>query len=299
MKNILILTLSILSICSCNEEKTQSSDEQVNINMNSKIQDNNQVDTLSMGHDEIMKSVEIKDHDVKDIGILVYDGVNDLDALGPRYVFKNIMGANVFTIAVEPGNVKTVMGLEFIPDTTIDKVSHLDILVIPGGFKETIENSYNQELLRWILAIDTTTKYTTSVCTGGWILGKTRLLNGKKATGNWFRAKEILAENGATFTGDRYTQDGKYWTSAGVTAGMDMSLAILAELTGEDYAQAVMLDMEYDPAPPIVGGSVNKTKPHVLHFMKSMYGSIADPLFEELQKDTPSRSDTLKKKKTN
>ncbi|WP_299210322.1 DJ-1/PfpI family protein [uncultured Dokdonia sp.] len=295
MKNILILILVILSICSCNEEKTQPTNEQVKINTNIKTQDTNQTDTFSIEHDEVMKSVEIKDHEVKDIGILVYDGVNDLDALGPRYVFKNIMGANVFTIAVEPGNITTVMGLEFIPDTTIDKVSHLDILVIPGGFKETIENSYNQELLRWIRTIDTTTKYTTSVCTGGWILGKTGLLDGKRATGNWFRAKEILAENGATFTGDRYTQDGKYWTSAGVTAGMDMSLAILAELTGEDYAQAVMLDMEYDPAPPIVGGNVSKTKPHVLHFMKSMYGSIADPLFEALQKETRSRSDTLKK----
>ncbi|MEO0526721.1 MAG: DJ-1/PfpI family protein, partial [Bacteroidota bacterium] len=125
----------------------------------------------------------------------------------------------------------------------------------------------------------------TSVCTGGWILGKTGLLKGKSATGNWFRAKEILAENGATFTGERYTQDGKYWTSAGVTAGMDMSLAIMAELTGKDYTQAVMLDMEYDPEPPIEGGSVEKTKPEVLQFMKVMYASMADPLFEELSSE--------------
>ena len=156
----------------------------------------------------------------------------------------------------------------------------LDILVVPGGFKETIENAHNEELLQWIREIDKTTQYTTSVCTGGWILGRTGLLEGRKATGNWFRAQKILAENGASFTGERYTRDGKYWTSAGVTAGMDMSLAILTELTGEDYAQAVMLDMEYDPAPPISGGSVAKTKPEVLQFMQTMYASMADPIFE-------------------
>lgn len=264
------------SLMACQSKKESSIEEAV-------------VDTVldveNITHEEAMQLVKVKEHDIKTVGILVYEGVNDLDALGPRYVFKNIMGVNVMTVALKPGNLKTVMGLEFVPDTTIAEVKSLDILVIPGGFKQTIDNSYNAELLRWIRKIDKTTKYTTSVCTGGWILGKTGLLEGRRATGNWFRAQEILAENGATFTGERYTQDGKYWTSAGVTAGMDMSLAILAELTGEDYAQAVMLDMEYDPSPPIEGGSVEKTKPEVLHFMKTMYASMADPIFESYKSE--------------
>lgn len=242
-----------------------------------------QVDYEDMTHDEAMKLVKIKEHDVKTVGILVYDDVNDLDALGPRYVFKNMMGVHVMTVAVNQKNVTTVMGLEFKADTLMTDVKDLDILVIPGGFRGTIENSYNQTVLQWIRDIDQTTKYTTSVCTGGWILGKTGLLKGKKATGNWFRAEEILAENGATFTGERYTQDGKYWTSAGVTAGMDMSLAILKELTGDDYTQAVMLDMEYDPEPPMKGGSVEKTSPEVLHFMTTMYGAMADPVMKEME----------------
>ncbi|MBP2831877.1 DJ-1/PfpI family protein [Aquimarina sp. U1-2] len=279
MKQLIIVWVALIGLSTCqtkNEEKVNP------------INEVSAPETENMTHDEAMKLVKIKEHNVKKVGVLVYDGVNDLDALGPRYVFKNIMGTNVMTIALKPGNVKTVMGLEFVPDTTIDNVNNLDILVIPGGFKETIKNVYNEELLQWIRDIDKTTQYTTSVCTGGWILGKTGLLNGKKATGNWFRAEEILAENGAIFTGERYTQDGKYWTSAGVTAGTDMSLAIMTELTGEDYTQAVMLDMEYDPEPPIEGGSVEKTKPEVLHFMQTMYASMADPVFKEMEAEQDS-----------
>ncbi len=272
MKRIITTVLVIICLSSCQNKKKGKVQQEVA---------NQSLDVENMTHEEAMQLVRIKDHSVKNVGILVYEGVNDLDALGPRYVFKNIMGTNVVTVALKPGNIKTVMGLEFVPDTTIDQVDSLDILVVPGGFKQTIENAYNDELLQWIRDIDKTTQYTTSVCTGGWILGKTGLLKGKKAFGNWFRAKEILTENGASFTGERYTQDGKYWTSAGVTAGMDMSLAILAELTGEDYTQAVMLDMEYDPAPPIEGGSVEKTKPEVLHFMQTMYATMADPIFEK------------------
>ncbi len=236
-------------------------------------------------HNDIMSQIEIKKHSVKTIGILVYDGVNDLDAFGPRYVLKNMMGVDVLTIALDTTNVRTVMGLEFVPDTNINEVDSLDILVIPGGFKETIKQSYNQELLDWIVKIDSTSKYTTAVCTGGWILGKTGVLKGKKATGNWFRAEEILKENGATFTGERYTRDGKYWTSAGVSAGIDMSLAILAELTGNEYAQAVMLDMEYDPEPPIQGGSVEKTDPKVLKWMENMYQTMSKPVFEKMERE--------------
>ncbi|GAB5476129.1 MAG: hypothetical protein Mars2KO_42280 [Maribacter sp.] len=274
MKQIIIVLVALISLIACQNKAQETVNEEAT---------NQSLDVQNMTHEEAMQLVKVKEHNVKNVGILVYEGVNDLDALGPRYVFKNIMGTNVITIALKPGNVKTVMGLEFVPDTTIAQVDSLDILVVPGGFKKTIENAYNDELLQWIRDIDKTTQYTTSVCTGGWILGKTGLLKGKKATGNWFRAKEILAENGATFTGERYTQDGKYWTSAGVTAGMDMSLAIMAELTGEDYTQAVMLDMEYDLKPPIEGGSVEKTKPEVLYFMKTMYASMADPVFEEMK----------------
>jgi putative intracellular protease/amidase len=217
------------------------------------------------------------------IGILVYDGVNDLDFTGPRYVFGQV-GAQVQLIALKPGNIKTVMGVEVVPNTVIDSVSQLDILVIPGGFTGTIQAAYDDKLHNWIRMIDSGTTYTTAVCTGVWVLGATGLLNGKKATTNWYRADEMLKKYGATFTNERFTQDGKYWTSAGVTAGMDMSLAIINDNWGSKYAQGVMLDMEYDPAPPIEGGTPEKTNWLVEWMMNAMYDAGVNPLVDSLEK---------------
>ena len=190
-------------------------------------------------------------HNIKNIGILVYDCVNDLDMMGPRYVLGE-SGAKCQLIALKPGNIKTAMGVEIVPNTVIDSVNQLDILIIPGGFKGTIEAAYNKTLHEWIRKIDQNTTYTASVCTGGWILGATGLLQGKRA-------------------------------STGVTAGMDMALAILKDNWGDKYAQAVMLDMEYDPAPPIEGGSPEKTGRLVRWMMKSMYDAGVNPIIDSLE----------------
>ena len=226
-----------------------------------------------------------KEYDIKTVGFLVYDGVNSLDVFGPHYVLGQLMGVERKFIALEPGNIKTVMGIEIVPNTTIDDVDSLDILVIPGGFRGTIEAAYDAKVHQWIRDIDKTTTYTASVCTGGWILASTGLLEGKKATTNWYDAENMLSKYGATFVDERYTNDGKYWTAAGVTAGMDMSLALLAEIAGEDYAQGVMLDMEYDPAPPVEGGSPEKTD-NVVHWMlESMYDAGITALMDSLESD--------------
>jgi len=219
---------------------------------------------------------------IKSIGILVYDGVNDLDFTGPRYVFGQT-GANVQLIATKPGHIKTAMGVEVVPNTVIDSVQQLDILVIPGGARGTVLTAYNERVLNWIRNIDKQTIYTTSVCTGGWILGSAGLLKGKKASTNWYREEEFLKKYGATPANERFTQDGKYWTSAGVTAGMDMSIAIVRDNWGDKFAQGVMLDMEYDPAPPIEGGSPEKTNWLVEWMMKSMYDAGINPLIDSME----------------
>ncbi len=222
-------------------------------------------------------------HAIRQIGILVYDGVNDLDMMGPRYVLGQA-GATTRLIGVKPGPIKTVMGVQVAPDTTIDAVQQLDILVIPGGFTGTIEASYDARVLDWIRAIDRGTTYTAAVCTGVWILGATGLLEGRRASANWYREEEFLKKYKAIPANERYTRDGKYWTSAGVTAGMDMSLALLNDNWGQRYTQGVMLDMEYDPAPPIQGGSPEKTGWLVEWMVKAMYDAGVDPLIERLEK---------------
>lgn len=222
-------------------------------------------------------------HAVKSIGILVYNGVNSLDVFGPRYILGQAMGAKTELIAIKPGNIKTVQGIEIVPDAVIDSIKQLDILIIPGGAKGTVEATYNKYLHNWIKQIDKSTIYTGSVCTGGWILGATGLLKGKKASTNWYKEKEMLEKYGAISVNERYTKDGKYWTSAGVTAGMDMCLTMIREIYGYKYTQAIMLDLEYDPTPPMIGGSPEKTDWSVNRIMKIMYDSSVNPIIDSLE----------------
>lgn len=210
---------------------------------------------------EVMRFMAEKpkpDVTVNGIGIYVYDGINSLDALGPYRVFMTA-GLKPFLIAKNRGTITTNDNLKIQVDKSIADVTKLDILVIPGGAAETVAQTKDPVTLAWIQQIDANSLYTTSVCTGSWILGAAGLLQGKNATSNWYRAKQILAKYGATFQPKRWVQDGKYWTSAGVSAGIDMALAIVVNLYSHDYAQAVMLDLEYDPQPPIRGGSLAKT----------------------------------------
>ena len=89
---------------------------------------------------------------------------------------------------------------------------------------------------------------------------------------------------GANYTEGRWVQDGKYWTSAGVSAGIDMSLAIIDDLLGKKYTEAVMLDLEYDPKPPYNAGVPRKTDPLVADMMKEMYDMLLLPLIQGEQK---------------
>ncbi|ABM93651.1 DJ-1/PfpI family protein [Methylibium petroleiphilum] len=228
-------------------------------------------------------------HAVGQIGILVYDGVNDLDFMGPRYVLGQT-GANTRLIGLKPGPIKTVTGVQVVPDAVIDEVTRLDILIIPGGFTGTIEAAYDDRVLDWIRTIDKGTIYTGAICTGVWILGATGLLEGRQAVSHWYREEEFLRKYKAIPANKRYTHDGKYWTSAGVTAGMDMSLALLNDNWGERYTQGVMLDMEYDPAPPIQGGSPAKTSWLVEWMLKTMYDAGVDPLIDRLEKQRSDRA---------
>lgn len=279
----LIPLLALTIFVACSQSKTNSSDSTTADATSPDLME--QMENMTPEtHDSVMETMlGAPNHKIETIGILVYDGVNDLDVMGPRYVLGQTMGAQTKLISIDPGNIRTVMGVEIVPDEVIDNISQLDILIIPGGFDGTIKAAYNTELHEWIRKIDESTTFTGAVCTGGWILGATGLLEGKKASTNWYREEEFLTKYGAIPANERFTRDGKYWTSAGVTAGMDMSLAILQEIFGDSYVQAVMLDMEYDPAPPIVGGSVETTSPEVNVMMKAMYDMGVQPLIDSLE----------------
>lgn len=220
--------------------------------------------------DELMSLQPNPNVKVNGIGIYVYNGMFSLDALGPYQVFKTA-GLKTFFIAKNKGPITMSNGITINVDKSIDEVTKLDILLVPGGADGTALQTVDTTVLNWIKDIDSTSIYTTSVCTGSWILGAAGLLEGKDATSHWYRAKEMLTKFGAHFKQKRWVRDGKYWTSAGVTAGTDMALAIVNELFGKEYTQAVMLDLEYDPQPPIEGGTPKKSVPIIAQLMKDMY----------------------------
>lgn len=209
--------------------------------------------------------------EIKTVGILLYDGYTTLDAMGPYQVFSELMGTKVFFVGRNKGLIANMNGMKVQCDTSIAEVKQLDILVIPGGFKQTYLATKDTVLLNWIREIDKQSRYTTSVCTGAWILGATGLLRDKEAVTHWYGKKILAEEFGAKVLDQRFVKSGKYWTSAGVTAGMDMSLALVNEITGEKYTKAVMLDLEYDPQPPVQGGSEQKTDREIVENLRSMY----------------------------
>lgn len=213
--------------------------------------------------------------EIKTVGIFLYDGYSPLDAMGPYSVFTHLLGTNVFFIATRKGLIQGG-GLRVQVDTTIDEVKHLDILLIPGGLQETYLLTKDKKLLSWVRSIDSTSKYTASVCTGAWILGAAGLLKDKEATTHWY-GKGILADSfQAKVQNKRYTHSGKYWTSAGVSAGIDMSLALLNEIAGEQYTKTTMLNLEYDPQPPLSGGSENSTDKSTVEGMRALYDGGMD-----------------------
>ncbi len=109
----------------------------------------------------------------------------------------------------------------------------------------------------WLLAADKTSTWTTSVCTGALILAAAGLLAGREATTYWLALDE-LAGLGARPRQERYVFDGKYVTAAGVSAGIDMALALAGRIAGDEMAQRIQLAIEYDPRPPHDAGSPSR-----------------------------------------
>lgn len=216
-----------------------------------------------------------------EVGILIYPNFFTLDAIGPLAVLSDTPGVNVRLIRhggeelIKSGRTRL-----HVPITTKD-VSRLDVLIVPGGSDGTWALTQDATAKDWIRQIDADSRVTASVCTGSWVLGATGLLKGHRATTNWYRARQMMDHYGATFEPRRYVNDGKYWTSAGVSAGIDLSLALLANLKGEGAGQDAVSRLNYHPAPPVAAGSPEKTDDLVLDMMHQMYDYAMLPLLEK------------------
>jgi transcriptional regulator GlxA family with amidase domain len=191
------------------------------------------------------------------IVIYLYDAMTALDAIGPYEVLAQLPGMEVQFVAKQAGLVRNdTRYLALNADAGIDDVDAADILLVPGGPGDAAVRE-DAAALDWVRRIHETTTWTTSVCTGSLILAAAGLLKDRPATTHWTQLG-VLEEYGAIPTEARYVQSDKIITAAGVSAGIDMALELIAKIHGEDAAKLLQLGIEYDPAPPFDAGSPKK-----------------------------------------
>ncbi|MBA6142765.1 MULTISPECIES: DJ-1/PfpI family protein [Pseudomonas] len=194
------------------------------------------------------------------IGMLVYPGMTVMDLIGPHCMFGSLMGAKIHIVAKSLAPVTSDAGLTVIPDTTFETCPRdLTVLFAPGGTDGTLAAASDPDTLAFFADRGARAKYITSVCSGSLILGAAGLLQGYKATSHW-SCRDALSGFGAIPTDARVVRDRNRITGAGVTAGLDFGLAMVAELRGQTYAECAQLMSEYDPEPPFNAGSM-KTAP--------------------------------------
>lgn len=193
------------------------------------------------------------------VGILIFDDVEVLDFAGPYEVFSRtrlVPGVEsrrsddsapfrVFTVAVRADAVVATGGLRVLPDFDLASAPGIDVLVIPGGFG-TRSMLHDQPMLDWVRRAAAASARVTSVCTGSLVLAKAGLLAGRRATTHW-GALATLAELDPTIRVDaeaRVVED-VVFTSAGVSAGIDMAFAVVEAMHGRAVADETAHYMEY------------------------------------------------------
>ncbi len=207
---------------------------------------------------------------------MLYDGVTALDAIGPYEVFAAERSSKVKFVAKNKGLIKLDSAMGYLhADYSFSEVTSADILVIPGCRPPNYKTPMtDKETLNWIQQIHKTTKWTTTVCNGSLILSATSLLNGVEATSHW-GSFNLLRSLGAIPTEERVVRHEKIITAAGVSAGIDMALKLVAWEFGEDASKAIQLVLEYDPQPPFDTGSPKKAPAPLVEKLSGMLEELA------------------------
>lgn len=207
------------------------------------------------------------------IALALYPGFTALDIIGPFQVLSALPGVDVRFVAHEKGLVLDHTGrLSMEATERFDALSAPDVLVVPGGLG-TERLIPHDPILAWIRRAHETSTWTTSVCTGSLLLAAAGVLEGLEATTHW-AAMDALAALGAKPTSQRVVFQGKVVTAAGVSAGIDMGLALVERMYGRTLAEVIQLAIEYDPMPPVDAGSPAKARPEVVALARA---ALADP----------------------
>ncbi len=191
------------------------------------------------------------------VGVLVFDEADELDVVGPFEVFTSWSGhsdlkPHVSTFSCNGDGVRLAGGLRMLPNRSADDVGPLHVLVHPGGWgtHRLLEDGAH---LEWLRAVRAQTPVVASVCTGAHVLAAAGLLAGRPATTHRDYYDELTRIDPSILvdTEARFVDDGDVVTSAGVSAGIDMALHLVARLESEGAAAEVRRALQYDLLPPV------------------------------------------------
>jgi transcriptional regulator GlxA family with amidase domain len=188
------------------------------------------------------------------IAVVLWDGVEELDFAGPYEVLtawarESEREITVRTVAETTEPVRCSHGLRVLPDVAWADVGHVDVLVLPGGDSRPLVA--DEGFVQRLRDLAGTGTLMTSVCTGALVYGAAGLLADRPATTHW-SALDRLAAYGVKVDADaRFVDDGDIVTAAGVSAGIDMALHLVARLESPERARSVRRYIQYDPQPPV------------------------------------------------
>jgi transcriptional regulator GlxA family with amidase domain len=184
-------------------------------------------------------------------GFLLFPDAEELDFVGPWEIvaaWSRFAGGpeHCLTVSQAGGEVRCAKGMRIVTDDSFQTCPPLDYLLIPGG-QGTRREVNNGELVQFVRQQAAHCRHTLSVCTGAFILQAAGLLDGKKATTHYASLGRLRAFPEVTVDEKRFVRDGNVWTAAGVSAGIDLALALVADQSGEEAASKVQLYVEYYP----------------------------------------------------
>ncbi len=186
---------------------------------------------------------------MKTLAALVFPGFQTLDLYGPLEMLgdHDVGSVDIKIVAETLDPVPSYHGTRTAVDRTLADGTDYDLLLIPGGDSAPLEPR-NPAINDWIVQTSQTAEYVMAVCTGTVLLASTGLLDGRRATTNKkdFTATVHHGPKVDWVREARWVEDGKFFTSSGVSAGMDMSLAVMAKIFGDDAAEAIAIGTEYE-----------------------------------------------------
>jgi transcriptional regulator GlxA family with amidase domain len=182
------------------------------------------------------------------LGVMLYPDFELLDNFGPMEMFGNLQGAvEMMTVGNESGLVKSAQGTRVHADHGLDDCPKLDMILVPGGMgtRAAVDDA---RLVDWLRRRSSEAEIVMTVCTGSGLLAQTGLLDGRRATTNkaFFVWPETTWQKVRWVREARWVEDGKFWTSSGVSAGMDMALAVIAKIVGQEAAELLATGTEYE-----------------------------------------------------